>query len=195
MYLITGLGNPGKEYEDTRHNLGFEVIGRLALEHGAVLKTDRKFKAKAARVELEKEQAVLLAPQTFMNLSGQAVKAAADYYKIPPEKIVLVYDDIDLEEGQVRIKVGGGSAGHKGVDSVIEHLKTRDFVRVRIGAGRPEKKEAAEHVLSKLAEGKKEIFSCASAAAALAVTQIISSGAQAAMNKHNGILANADGPL
>ncbi len=187
MYLIAGLGNPGKEYEDTRHNLGFEVIGRLALEAGAVLKNDRKFRAKATKAALAGQHAVLLAPQTFMNLSGQAVKAASDYYKIPPDKIVLVYDDIDLEEGQVRIKVGGGSAGHKGVESVIEHLRTRDFVRVRIGAGRPVLREAADHVLSKLEEGKKDVFYSALDKAALAVDEIVSNGPEAAMNMFNGV--------
>ena len=122
-----------------------------------------------------------------MNLSGQAVKAAADYYKIPAEKVVLVYDDIDLEEGRVRIKIGGGSAGHKGVESVIEHLNARDFIRVRIGAGRPVLKEASDHVLSRLEEDKRDVFSSAINTAALAVVEIVANGPEAAMNQFNGV--------
>ncbi|MEK7376258.1 MAG: aminoacyl-tRNA hydrolase [Candidatus Margulisiibacteriota bacterium] len=195
MYLIVGLGNPGDEYTDTRHNLGFEAVGRLAKQLGSALKTDKNFEAKAAKTRFGSEQLILITPLTFMNLSGRSVKAASDYYKIPAGQIILVYDDIDLEEGQIRIKLGGGTAGHKGVESVIEHLKSRDFTRVRIGAGRPQKTQAADHVLSKINKSERDRFESASGTAALAVAEIISNGLDQAMNKFNGTSSNADESL
>ena len=195
MYLIAGLGNPGEEYKNTRHNLGFEAVGRLAKQLGSTLKTDKNFEAKAAKTRFDAEQLILIMPLTFMNLSGRSVKAASDYYKIPAEKMIIVYDDIDLEEGQIKIKQGGGSAGHKGVESVIEHVNSRDFIRVRIGAGRPKTREAADHVLSKINRSEKYRFEAAADIAALAVTEIISNGLNPAMNKFNGTTSNADEPL
>ena len=195
MYLIAGLGNPGEEYKDTRHNLGFEAVERLARQLGSGLKTDRNFEAKAAKTRFENEQLILIMPLTFMNLSGRSVKAASDYYKIPAEKMIIVYDDIDLEEGQIKVKQGGGSAGHKGVESVIEHVNSRDFIRVRIGAGRPKTSQVADHVLSKINKSEKDRFESVADTAALAVIEIISSGLSAAMNKFNGISSNADESL
>ena len=192
MYLIAGLGNPGEEYKDTRHNLGFEAVNRFAGQLGTVLRIDGSFEAKAAKTRIENEQLVLLMPLTFMNLSGRSVKSASDYYKIPAEQIILVYDDIDLEEGCVKIKKGGGSAGHKGVESVIEHMKNRDFIRVRIGAGRPVKNPAADHVLSKLNKSEIKKFESAVDAAVNAVSDIILNGLNTAMNKFNGTSLNAD---
>jgi peptidyl-tRNA hydrolase, PTH1 family len=137
MKLIIGLGNPGKKYETTRHNAGFVAVDAFAKEIGAEWKTDAKRKAIVATATIGREKIVLAKPQTFMNLSGEATAALASFYKITPESILLVHDDMDLEPGRIQFKNGGSAAGHNGVTSVYEHLGTKDIHRLRIGIGRP----------------------------------------------------------
>jgi len=153
MKLIIGLGNPGLDYSKTRHNLGFralnELISRISTDKFGIWKEEKKFQALIAESVLNKEKILLAKPLCFMNNSGQTVKKIADYFKIPCHDILVVHDDIDLPLGEVRLQKSRGSAGHKGVQSIIDHLKTKDFLRVRIGIA-PENKEqinAEDYVL------------------------------------------------
>ena len=136
-WLIAGLGNPGPKYQGTRHNAGFWFIERLARHHHVPLKPEKKLQGEAARARLEGVDAVLLAPTTFMNESGHALRAAADFYRIEPSRVLVAYDDLDLEPGIARLKKGGGHGGHNGLRSIFSHLGTPDFWRLRIGIGHP----------------------------------------------------------
>ena len=136
MKLIAGLGNPGKQYATSRHNIGFLVINRLAKANGIELK-GRKFKSRLGKGKIEGHSVILAKPQTFMNLSGEAVSAIAQYYKIIPRDIVVVHDDLDIPFGTIKIKTKGGSGGHHGLDSIIALLHDERFLRVRIGIGKP----------------------------------------------------------
>ena len=136
MKLIVGLGNPGRDYENTRHNLGFVVIDQLA--DGASWSTKKAFKGELAEIIVEKQKVLLLKPTTFMNLSGDSVRAVADFYKIAPADIVIIHDDLDLAFGKIVVKNGQTAAGHNGVQSIIDAFGgALDFTRVRIGIGRP----------------------------------------------------------
>ncbi len=139
MILVVGLGNPGKKYEDTRHNVGMIVVDRLAEKNGANWKNKSRWKAEVAETELENHKVLLIKPQTFMNNSGQAVQAARGWFKkVPVDQIVVVHDEADLPFGEVRVKQGGGSAGHNGIKSIEQHLGSPEFWRVRVGVGKPE---------------------------------------------------------
>ena len=148
MKLIAGLGNPGKQYATSRHNIGFLVINRLAKANGIELK-GRKFKSRLGKGEVEGQSVILAKPQTFMNLSGEAVSAIAQYYKIIPQDIIIVHDDLDIPFGSLKIKTKGGSGGHHGLDSIIALLHDDQFLRVRIGIGKPpDERDEADFVLS-----------------------------------------------
>ena len=134
MFLIAGLGNPGKEYENTRHNAGFMVLDALADKLGADI-SEKKHKALCGRAVIGGQKVILLKPQTYMNSSGESIRAAADYYKVDPEDILVVYDDISLAPGQLRIRAKGSAGGHNGIKSIIAHLGTQEFPRVRVGVG------------------------------------------------------------
>ncbi|MBI5585872.1 MAG: aminoacyl-tRNA hydrolase [Deltaproteobacteria bacterium] len=143
MFLIAGLGNPGKAYQFTRHNLGFLILQDLAAQHQIPL-TRKKFKSFYGQGEIEGQQVLLVLPQTYMNLSGEAVGNWVRYAHLPVDRLIIVHDDLDLLWGRLRIAAQGGAGGHKGVLSVIEHLKTRAFLRVRAGVGRPPERVTAE---------------------------------------------------
>ena len=134
MYLIVGLGNPTREYDRTRHNVGFDTLDVLAEELNTSI-GENKFKGCCAKGVIGGEKVILLKPQTFMNLSGESVRAAADFYKIDPEHIIVIYDDISLEVGQLRIRSKGSAGGHNGIKNIIAHLGTQEFPRIRIGVG------------------------------------------------------------
>lgn len=139
MKLLVGLGNPGKAYANTRHNVGWMVLNDLAKEYMAAFENKKRWKARVTSIQINGERVVMLKPQTFMNRSGEAVQAARGWFrKIPVENIWIVHDDVDLPLGEIRIKQGGSSAGHRGVDSVAKMLGSVDFWRVRIGIGRPD---------------------------------------------------------
>jgi peptidyl-tRNA hydrolase, PTH1 family len=147
--LVAGLGNPGREYADTRHNVGFMVADELARRHGGSWRG--KFSGELSEVRADGIRLALLKPQTYMNESGRAVGAAARFFKVEPEGLLVVHDDVDLEPGRVQVRLGGGLAGHNGLRSVAQHLGTGEFGRVRIGVGRPERgdpRPVADFVLS-----------------------------------------------
>lgn len=185
-FLIVGLGNPGKEYARTRHNVGEETVALLAARLGASFKAG-KDKAKVAEVTLRGHRCVLSFPLTFMNESGQAVSALTRRYGITdPAQIVVIHDELDLPPTQVRVKVGGGLAGNNGLRSITQHLKTQDYLRVRIGIGKPPSKDrGASHVLAKLPKAERDAFDVAIQLAADAVELIVAEGPDAAMRQFN----------
>lgn len=145
--LIVGLGNPGKEYAETRHNAGFWFVEALARKANAVLKSESRFHALAARAELAGHDAWLLMPQTYMNVSGLAVQAVVSYYKIAPSEMIVVHDELDLPPGTARLKLGGGAGGHNGLKDIIAHLG-QEFWRLRVGIGHPgERDQVSDYVL------------------------------------------------
>ena len=149
MKLIVGLGNPGDKYQGTRHNVGFDVIDALARQEGLKL-TDQKFRADFTIWRVRDEKVLLVKPYTFMNLSGEAVLPLMSYYNISPDELVVVYDDLDLEPGKLRLRQSGSAGGHNGVKSIIEMLGTQDFKRVKIGIGRPQYgRKVVDHVLQR----------------------------------------------
>ena len=139
--LIAGLGNPGKEYEGTRHNAGFWWIEEFARTHGGTFKAESKFHGLVARSKINGKEILLLKPQTFMNASGRAVAALAQFYKITAAEILVVHDELDLPPGSAKLKFGGGPGGHNGLKDMIAHFNTRDFWRLRIGIGHPGERE------------------------------------------------------
>lgn len=191
-WLIVGLGNPGKEYARTRHNVGEEVVAELARRRGDTMKGGRDNSLVAESrfpVAGATERVVLAFPLTYMNESGQAVRALVRRYGIDdPAQIVIVHDELDLAPAVVRVKVGGGLAGHNGLRSITQHLKTQDYVRVRIGVGKPPggKERGADHVLSRLPARQRELFDVAVQEAADAVELIVAEGPEAAMRAYNG---------
>jgi PTH1 family peptidyl-tRNA hydrolase len=185
-WLIVGLGNPGKEFARTRHNVGEEVVAELARRRGDTLKAGRD-NSLTAESRIGDERCVLAFPLTYVNESGQAVGSLARRYRIEdPDHIVIVHDELDLPPAEVRVKAGGGLAGHNGLRSVVRHLGTQDFLRVRIGVGKPPSKErGADHVLSRLPKRQRELFDVAVQEAADAVEAIVLEGVAAAMNTYN----------
>lgn len=183
MFLIAGLGNPGSEYEDTRHNVGFMLIDRLSEACGVKFK--RSGKAIYAEGLLAGEDVVLLKPQTFMNLSGEALAGFSLRYRVGVESIVVVYDDCDLPLGRIRIRKGGGSGGHRGINSIITILGNAEFTRVRLGIGRPPFGDVADYVLSPFEPEEAEARLLMLKRGADAVETIITRGIDCAMNSFN----------
>ena len=147
--LIVGLGNPGKEYAGTRHNAGFWWVDELTRTHSASFKADSKFHGLLARATMHGHEVHLLKPQTFMNISGRAVGAVAQFYKIEPAQILVVHDELDLPPGSAKLKLGGGHGGHNGLKDIIAHLGTKEFWRLRVGIGHPgERNEVSNYVLN-----------------------------------------------
>lgn len=185
-YLIAGLGNPGPEYRYSRHNVGFMLLDRLAA-HLQVKFTRLESKALVTKAEHQGQRLVLAKPQTYMNLSGQAVGALVRYYKIPVEHIMIAYDDVDLPLGTLRIRPDGGSAGQKGMSSIIERLGTQEFPRLRLGIGRPPgRMEAAAYVLQDFSKAEAEFLAPILDRAVEAVLAFVNQGLEAAMNRYNG---------
>ncbi|MBM7855212.1 PTH1 family peptidyl-tRNA hydrolase [Desulfohalotomaculum tongense] len=182
MKLIVGLGNPGPEYSQTRHNVGFMTVDRLAEELKAEVNKN-KFKALIGEAQIGCEKILLVKPQTYMNLSGEAVGMLARWYKLSAEDIVVIYDDMDLPLGKLRIRPQGGSGGHNGMKSIIAHLGTEKFARIRIGIGRSE--DSIKHVLGNFStEEMKQIDSVISDAVK-AVHVLVCRDVNTAMNKYN----------
>ena len=185
MYLIAGLGNPGSEYENTRHNLGFMVVAELVRRLGIGSLKD-KCQSYIAETRINNNKAILAQPQTFMNNSGLAIRGLIDWFKIKPANLILIYDDVDLEVGQLRIREKGNAGGHHGVESVISSIGTTVFPHVRIGIGRENLTgDVSVYVLQKIPADQSEQLAEAVVSAAEAVENIITHGLPAAMNKYN----------
>jgi PTH1 family peptidyl-tRNA hydrolase len=184
--LVVGLGNPGAEYEGSRHNVGAETVDLLAQRHGGALKRSKE-RALVAEVRIDGKRVTLAFPQTFMNMSGESVAQLVKRHGITdPEQLVIVQDELDLPLARVRVKRGGGLAGHNGLRSIKAHLHTDDFLRVRIGVGKPEHKEqGVDHVLRRVGKRERTELDIAVQEAADAVELILSDGVDAAMNRVN----------
>lgn len=189
MWIVVGLGNPGKKYERTRHNVGQDAVAELARRHGGILKEGRD-KALVCEVVVNDEKVVLAVPLTFMNESGQAVRALVKRHNMKADayagKLVIVHDELDLPPGTVRVKQGGGLAGHNGLRSITSHLSTQDYLRVRIGVGKPPSAElGADHVLRKVPPAERALLDDAEARAADAIESLVINGTAATMNAFN----------
>ena len=185
-FLIAGLGNPGREYRFTRHNVGFMVIDRLGQDLGVRL-SRLQSRALVGAGTWEGHKVVLAKPQTYMNLSGQAVSSLVRFYRLPLEQLLVVHDEIDLPFGTLRMRPGGGSAGQKGLGSIIEQLGTQEFPRLRIGVGRPPgQRGAADHVLSEFSNGDQDVLEQVLGEAVAAVKVFLKLGLTTAMNQFNG---------
>lgn len=185
MYLVVGLGNPGKEYYDSRHNVGFLAVDKIADRIG--LRLSRQGFGSLYNIGMISGKKVLLIkPQTYMNKSGAAVSQARSFYNADINEIIVIHDEMDLPLGKIKIKKNGGSAGHNGIKSIIHHLGSDDFPRIRIGVGKPvHKGDAVNHVLSDFTDSEKEIISGILYVAGDAVEKVIDSGIDKAMNQYN----------
>jgi PTH1 family peptidyl-tRNA hydrolase len=188
LALILGLGNPGREYARTRHNAGFMVLERLADRWRAQFAIKKKFHARVALVERDGFKALLAGPETFMNASGEAAQALANFYQVAPERMLVIVDDADLPLGEIRLRPRGSSGGHHGLESIEQHLGTREFPRLRIGIGRQEtgEREITDYVLSKFRPAESELLEKALTRAADQVECWFRDGIQLAMNRFNG---------
>jgi len=186
MRIIIGLGNPGDAYRGTRHNVGFETIDKLSYDFNIKLKNNRRFKAYVGEGRISQSQVLLVKPQTYMNLSGQAVKAALSFYKLPPSAIIVVYDDVNLPVGDIRVREKGSAAGQKGMIDIIAKLQTDEFPRVRIGIGeKPDGWDLADYVLSRFPKKEWDGMIQGVTRAGDAVDFILREGVPAAMNEFN----------
>jgi len=189
MHLIVGLGNPGAEYAKTRHNAGFLLVGKLAELWKAGWTKERKFAARVAKAGRHGKNVLLAEPQTFMNLSGEAVGGLVKFYQLPLEKIMVVVDDADLPLGEIRLRPGGGSGGHHGLDSVTQHLGSKEFARLRIGIGRRnEAREITGHVLGKFSAEENALLEKVLERAAGQMECWLAAGLQKAMSQFNGVV-------
>jgi PTH1 family peptidyl-tRNA hydrolase len=185
MLLIVGLGNPGARYAGTRHNVGFETVDLLARRHSASFA--RKFRGQYAVVQLSGEGVVLLKPMTFMNDSGESVAAAARWFKLEPARVLVIHDDMDLALGKLRLRPRGSSGGHRGVESVIRHLGTTEFPRLKIGIGRPPAgMDPVEYVLSRFTPEERAIIDQTIARAADAIEFLVTHTIDETMSRFNG---------
>jgi len=185
MYLIVGLGNPEEEYKGTRHNMGFDTINKIAEKYNIKI-VKNKFNGLYEKCNIEGQEVVLLKPQTFMNLSGTCVREFANFYKIEPENILIIYDDMDIDSSIIKIRKKGHAGSHNGMKSVVENLGTIEFPRIRIGIGKPmENEDKIKFVIGKLSNKTKEELQIGVTKACEAVTEILKNGIDTAMNKYN----------
>ena len=191
-FLITGLGNPGRQYQSNRHNIGFAVLDSLAETLGTNF-SRMESKALVAKADHNSQRLILAKPQTFMNLSGQAVNSLLRFYKIPLDKLIVVYDEVDLDFGILRIRPSGGSAGHNGMNSIISQLGTQEFPRLRIGVGRPPgRMDAAAYVLQDFSQSEEAELALIRQQAVEALLSFVNQGIAAAMNAYNANLLGID---
>lgn len=187
MYLVVGLGNPGDRYDKTRHNIGFDVIDMCEKKYNFSINRT-KFKGVYGESNIDNEKVIFLKPQTYMNLSGESVRSIIDFYKIPVENIIVIYDDISLEVGRLRIKARGSAGGHNGIKNIIAHLGTDSFPRIKVGIGQPTY-DLVEFVTDRFSIEDREIVEKSFEAAVDAVAVIIREGINSAMNKFNSFNA------
>lgn len=185
MYIIAGLGNPTKTYDGTRHNAGFYVIDRIAKDYNISI-DGKKHKALYGKGVIEGQKVILAKPQTYMNLSGESIREMADYYKVGPENILIIYDDVSLDVGQLRIRKKGSAGGHNGIKSIIAHLQTTEFARIKVGVGeKPSGWDLADYVLGKFSGEDKKRIDEAAGDASDAVGIILGQDIDSAMNRYN----------
>ncbi|MGC1306950.1 MAG: aminoacyl-tRNA hydrolase [Phormidesmis sp.] len=190
--LIVGLGNPGAKYERTRHNIGFEVIDALANSYpGLSLSENKRFQGIAGEFRSEGDRTLLLKPTTYMNKSGQSVRAVLDWYKLAPTAVLVIYDDMDLPTGKLRLRLSGGAGGHNGMKSIISHLGTQEFPRLRLGIGSTDKGEQRDqavvsHVLGRFAPEDRKIVDAVIPMAVDAIDLSLRKGVERSMNLYNG---------
>ena len=191
MYLVVGLGNPGRQYEATRHNMGFDTVDYLVEEY-KVPQGGVKFNAMYGKGIIGGEQVLLMKPLSYMNLSGGPVRDMANYFKIDPEtEMIVIYDDIDLEPGQLRIRKKGSAGGHNGIKHIIQQLGTQTFVRIKVGVGaKPKGWDLADHVLGRFGSNERKLVEEAQERACKAVEMILADSVDAAMNQFNKKMEN-----
>lgn len=183
--LVVGLGNPGEEYDKTRHNVGAEVVEILARRHGGKLRRQKE-RSLTDEVNVGGKRMALAVPLTYMNLSGEAVAPLVRRYGVEPGQLVVVHDEMDFELGRLQVKDGGGLAGHNGLKSIVDHLHTQDFVRIRIGIGKPPgSRQGADHVLRRFSKAERQEIDVVLEEAADAVELILAEGVDVAMNRVN----------
>lgn len=188
MYIIVGLGNPGSEYRNTRHNMGFETVEVLA-DRFSIPTDFVKHKAMCGKGMIEGKKVVLAMPTTYMNLSGESVRALVDFYKIDVKnELIVIYDDIDLDPGVLRIRKSGSPGGHNGMKNIVKHLGTNEFTRVRVGVGaKPQGYDLADYVLGHFSKEERVVIDKALISAAESVRVIVTEGADKAMNRFNSM--------
>ena len=185
MYLIVGLGNPESDYANTRHNMGFKVINELAKEYGIDI-ARKKFNSEYEKSIIEGEKVILIKPQTFMNASGEAVIEFVNFYKVELDKIIIIYDDMDIEPGKVRIRKSGSPGSHNGMKSVVHFLNSENFPRIRVGIGKPHNEEnRIEYVIGAIPEDEKVHLNDGVKKAKNAVIELLKNGIDTAMNQFN----------
>lgn len=186
MYIIVGLGNPGREYQNTRHNIGFQVIDAIAEKNNISVK-EKKYKALIGKGVVAGQKVLLVKPQTYMNLSGESVREVIDYYKIDEkEELIVISDDISLDVGQIRIRKKGSAGGHNGLKNIILHLGHDQFERIKMGVGeKPQGYDLADYVLGHFTQMEQEILQDSIARAVQAVETIMTDGVDQAMNRYN----------
>ncbi len=185
MYIIVGLGNPGKEYENTRHNTGFEVLNQISKEYGIEINMS-KFNGKYGAGTIKGSKVILLEPQTYMNLSGESIKKFVDFYKLPIEQVIVIYDDVDIDVGKIRIRKEGGPGTHNGMKSIVSELQTEKFPRIRVGIGKPKlNMDLMYHVLGKVRDDEKENYKEGIKRAVEAIEKTLEEGIDIAMNLYN----------
>ena len=196
MHIIVGLGNPGDKYKHTRHNVGFETMNKLAYDFDINMKSNRRFRAVIGEGRMDGKHIMLMQPQTYMNLSGEAVHAVMDYYKIPPQDIIVMYDDVNLPVGDIRVRERGSAGGQKGMINIIAQLGTEEFPRVRIGVGsKPPSWSLSDYVLSRFLREEWDDMIKGITKAGDAVELILKEGTGAAMNMFNKKLPKKDTPI
>ncbi len=186
MFLIVGLGNPENEYANTRHNMGFDTINKLAKEYKIECNKNR-FKGIYGTGIIENEKVILLKPQTYMNLSGESIIEVLNFYKIDLKDMIVIYDDMDVEPGKIKIRKKGGAGSHNGMKSVIQHVKSEEFTRIRVGIGTPEyKNDRINYVIgNNISEEERKKLDLGTEKAKEAIIEIITNGVDSAMNKFN----------
>lgn len=183
--MVAGLGNPGQKYRHARHNVGFMVLERIAATRQTSVAL-RKFRGLYGEVGFGDQSAILIEPQTYYNLSGESVAQLVAYFGVPPERLIVVHDELDLEAGRIRIKLGGGDAGNRGVRSVIEALGTSEFIRVRVGIGHPQgARDTTDYILEPMSAEELALLESNVARAAEAVEAVVMEGLAPAMNRYN----------